>query len=56
MYLVHALWHAHTIYGRPLVAEETTNGTVDYSIDSPGGPSTAAIVGPGDQLWQQNLL
>ena len=33
------------------MAEGTTYG----AVDSPGGPSMAAIVGPGDQLRQQNL-
>ena len=30
-------------------------GTTYWAVDSPRGASTAAIVGPGDQLWQQNF-
>ena len=34
------------------MARGTTYGT----IDGPDGPSMAAILGPGDHLWQEKLL
>ena len=41
----HNLWGDHPWLG----------GTTYGAVDGPGGPSMAAIVSLGDQLWQQNL-